>query len=117
MKTINAGANTKYFGKGKGAKGVTYYNFTSDHFTGFHGIIIPGTPKDWYYILEGLLENETSLKPTEIMADTSGASEMAFGIFRLLGYQFSPRLADVGSATLYRADPAAHYGRIDNPPG
>lgn len=111
VKTINAGPNTKYFGKGKGA---TYYNFTSDQFTGFHGIVIPGTPKDWYYILEGLLEQETSLKPTEISSDTAGASEIAFGIFRLLGWQFSPRLADVGSATLYRTDPAAHYGRIDS---
>lgn len=114
VKTINAGPNTKYFGKGKGAKGVTFYNFTSDQFTGFHGIVIPGTPKDWYYILEGLLEQETSLRPIEIASDTAGASEIAFGIFRLLGYQFSPRLADVGSATLYRADPAAHYGRLNN---
>ncbi len=24
---------------------VTYYNFTSDQFTGFHGIVIPGTPR------------------------------------------------------------------------
>lgn len=76
--------------------------------------LIPGTPKDWYYILEGLLEQETSLKPTEIASDTSGASEIAFGIFRLLGWQFSPRLADVGSATLFRADPAAHYGRLES---
>ncbi|TDD16518.1 Tn3 family transposase [Nonomuraea diastatica] len=40
-------------------------------------------------------------------------SEIAFGIFRLLGFQFSPRLADVGSASLYRADPAAFYDRLD----
>lgn len=113
VKTINAGPNTKYFGKGKGARGVTYYNFTSDQFTGFHGIVIPGTPKDWYYILEGLLDQETSLKPTEITSDTAGAPEIAFGIFRLMGWQFSPRLADVGSATLFRADAAAHYGTID----
>ncbi|MEU7749343.1 Tn3 family transposase [Nonomuraea sp. NPDC049158] len=113
VKTINAGPNTKYFGKGKGARGVTYYNFTSDQFTGFHGIVIPGTPKDWYYILEGLLEQETSLRPTEVVSDTAGASELAFGIFRLLGWQFSPRLADVGSATLYRADAAAFYGRLN----
>ncbi|MCW2917316.1 MAG: tnpA [Actinomycetia bacterium] len=113
VKTINAGPNTKYFGKGKGAKGVTYYNFTSDQFVGFHGIVIPGTPKDWYYLLEGLLEQETSLQPIEIASDTAGASEIAFGIFRLLGFQFSPRLADVGSSTLYRADPAASYGRLN----
>jgi TnpA family transposase len=85
VKSINAGPNPKYFGKGKGAKGVTYYNFTSDQFTGFHGIVIPGTPKDWYYLLEGLLNQETSLHPTEITSDTAGASEMGFGAFQLLG--------------------------------
>ena len=39
---------------------------------------------------------------------------MGFGIFRLLGWQFSPRLADAGSATLYRVDPHAHYGPVNN---
>lgn len=114
VKTINAGPNPKYFGKGKGAKGITYYNFTSDQFTGFHGIVIPGTPKDWYYILEGLLDQETSLRPHEITSDTSGASEMGFGAFRMLGWQFSPRLADAGSATLYRTDPTADYGPLNS---
>src|SRR5690606_3979381 len=114
VKTINAGPNTKYFGKGKGARGVTYYNFTSDQLTGLHGIVNPGTPKDWYYILEGLLAQETSWRPTEITSDTAGASEIAFGIFRLMGWQFSPRLADAGSATLYRTDPAADYGPLNN---
>ncbi|MES0268433.1 Tn3 family transposase, partial [Citrobacter sedlakii] len=41
-----------------------------------------------------LLEQETGLNPTEIMTDTAGASELVFGLFWLLGYQFSPRLAD-----------------------
>lgn len=79
-------------------------------------IVIPGTTKDWYYILEGLLEQETLLRPVEITSDTAGASEMGFGTFRLLGWQFSPRLADAGSATLYlsRIDPAASYGPINN---
>ncbi|WP_346434319.1 Tn3 family transposase [Candidatus Protofrankia californiensis] len=112
VRTINAGPNPKYFGKG--ARGVTYYNFASDQFTGFHGIVIPGTPKDWYYLLEGLLEQETSLRPVEVTSDTAGASEMGFGIFRLLGWQFSPRLAGAGSATLYRVDPAAAYGPLHN---
>ncbi len=42
-------------------------------------------------MLEGLLEQETGLNPTEIMTDTAGASELVFGLFWLLGYQFSPR--------------------------
>ncbi len=48
-------------------------------------------------MLEGLLEQETGLNPTEIMTDTAGASELVFGLFWLLGYQFSPRLADAGA--------------------
>ncbi|MEU3045954.1 Tn3 family transposase [Streptomyces sp. NPDC006984] len=30
-----------------------------------------------------------------------------------LGYQLSPRLADSGSATMYRADPDADYGPLN----
>ncbi|CDL16604.1 transposase [Klebsiella pneumoniae IS46] len=32
------------------------------------------------------------------MTDTAGASELVFGLFWLLGYQFSPRLADAGAS-------------------
>jgi TnpA family transposase len=107
VRTINAGPNSKYFGVGRG---VTYYNFTSDQFTGFHGIVIPGTLRDSIFILEGLLEQQTSLKPTEIMTDTAGASDIVFGLFWLLGYQFSPRLADIGSTRFWRTDAKADYG-------
>jgi len=31
------------------------------------------------------------------MTDTAGYSDQVFGLFRLLGYQFSPRLADIGA--------------------
>jgi TnpA family transposase len=110
IRTINSGPNPKYFGF---ARGITYYNFTSDQYTGFHGIVIPGTLRDSLYILEGLLEQQTSLRPTEIMADTSGVSDIIFGLFWLLGYRFSPRLADIGSARFWRIDPQADYGVFD----
>ena len=100
VRTLNAGPNPKYFHVGRG---VTYYNFTSDQFSGFHGIVIPGTLRDSLYILEGLLEQQTRLNPREIMADTAGVSDMIFGLFWLLGYQFSPRLADIGDARFWRS--------------
>jgi TnpA family transposase len=111
IRTINSGPNPKYFGF---ARGITYYNFTSDQYTGFHGIVIPGTLRDSLYILEGLLEQQTSLRPTEIMTDTSGVSDIIFGLFWLLGYRFSPRLADIGSARFWRIDPQADYGVLNN---
>lgn len=110
VRTLNAGPNRKYFHVGRG---VTYYNFTSDQFTGFHGIVIPGTLRDSLYILEGLLEQETGLNPVEIRSDTAGASDTIFGLFWLLGYQFSPRLADVGEARFWRLDKNADYESLE----
>ena len=111
IRTLNAGPNSKYFPIGRG---ITFYNFTSDQFTGFHGIVIPGTLRDSLYILEGLLENQTELNPLEIMADTAGVSNLVFGLFWLLGYQFSPRLADIGETNFWRIDPKADYGLLNN---
>jgi len=110
VRTVNAGPNRKYFGSNKG---ITWYNFLSDQFSGFHGIVIPGTLRDSMFVLEGLLEQETGLNPTEIMTDTTGTSDMVFGLFWLLGYQFSPRLADAGEAVFWRIDKDADYGILN----
>lgn len=88
LQTAHAGPNPKYFGTGRG---VTYYNFTSDQFSGFNALVIPGTIRDSLYLLEGLLDQQTVLHPQEVMTDTAGYSDIIFGLFGLLGYQFSPR--------------------------
>src|SRR4029453_9393899 len=75
---------------------------------------VPGTLRDSIYILEGLLEQQTSLNPTEIMTDTAGASDMVFGLFWLLGYQFSPRLADAGEASFWGLEMQADYGELND---
>ena len=110
VRTLNAGPNRKYF---NADRGVTYYNFTSDQFTGFHAIVIPGTLRDSMFILDGLLEHQTRLQPVEVMADTAGVSDVVFGLFWLLGYQFSPRLADLGEAAFWRMDAQADYGVLN----
>jgi len=108
--SIHAGPNRKYFGA---ERGITYYNYSTDQHAGFHNIVVPGTMRDSVYILAGLLEQQTSLEPKEIMTDTAGASDVIFGLFWLLGYQFSPRLADVGGARFWRLDPKADYGALN----
>jgi TnpA family transposase len=110
IRTLNAGPNSKYFHP---ERGVTYYNFSSDQFTGFHGIVIPGTLHDSPYVLDDLLEHETSLVPKELMTDTAGYSDLVFGLFWLLGYQFSPRLADLGEYCFWRIDRSADYGVLN----
>jgi len=110
VRTIHAGPNPKYFGAGKG---VTYYNFSSDQFSGLHALVIPGTIRDSLYLLELLLEQQTVLQPQEIMTDTAGYSDIIFGLFGLLGYQFSPRLANIGRSWFWRFDREVDYGVLN----
>ncbi len=111
VRSINTRPNRKYFGS---SKGITWYNFVSDQYSGFHGVVIPGTLRDSIYVLEGVLEQQTGLTPTEIMTDTTGTSDMVFGLFWLLGYQFSPRLADAGEAVFWRIDKDMNYGVLND---
>ena len=107
---IHAGPNPKYFGAGRG---ITYYNLVSDQFTGLNAVVVPGTLRDSLLILGLLLDQETDLEPTEIMTDTAAYADTVFGLFWLLGYQFSPRLADIGDARFWRVDRTANYGPLD----
>jgi len=102
--------NKLYFA---GNPGVTYYNFITDQFAGFHGLLIPGTMRDSLYLLQALLDQDSHLDPREIMTDTAGVSDVVFGLFWLLGFQFSPRIADMGSMRFWRADKQADYGAMN----
>ena len=44
------------------------------------------------YVLDGLLESETILRPREHSTDTHGYIEHLFGLCYLLGFSFMPRL-------------------------
>lgn len=65
------------------------------------------------FVLDGLLEQQTNLNPLELMTDTAGVSDVVFGLFWLLGYQFSPRMADIGESRFWRMDTAADYGCLN----
>ena len=110
VRTIHAGPNPKYFGP---ERGVTYYNLVSDQFTGLNAVVVPGTLRDSLLILGLLLDQETDLEPVEIMTDTAAYADTVFGLFWLLGYQFSPRLADIGDARFWRIDKTADYGALN----
>ena len=111
VKSLHSGFNSKYFGS---KRGITYYTLVSDQHTMLHGQVISGTIKDSLYILANLLEQQTSLHPTEIMSDTGAYSDVIFGVFHLLGYKFSPRLADVKASRYWRINPRANYAEFND---
>ena len=47
------------------------------------------------------------------MTDTGAYTDVVFGLFRLLGYHFCPRLADIGGTRFWRIDPLADYGKLN----
>ena len=110
VRTLHAGPNPKYFGQ---QKGVTWYNLLSDRLTGLNASVVPGTLRDSLVLLGVVLEQQTELQPTQIMTDNGAYSDVVFGLFRLLGYGFSPRLADIGGTRFWRIDPQADYGAFN----
>jgi len=110
VRTVHAGPNPKYFGFGRG---VTWYNLMSDQCSGLNAITVPGTVRDSLILLAVVLEQQTELQPTKIMTDTGAYSDVVFGLFRLLGYRFSPRLADIGGTRFWRIDANADYGELN----
>ncbi|MCP2234040.1 TnpA family transposase [Erwinia aphidicola] len=76
-------------------------------------------PKPWLTIsplasFDEPLEQETGLNPTEMMTDTAGTSDLVFGLFLLLGYQFSTRLDDAGASVFWRIYNDADYGVLND---
>lgn len=110
VRSVHAGPNPKYFNRGRG---VTWYNLLSDQGSGLNAITVPGTLRDSLVLLAVVLEQQTELQPTQIMTDTGAYSDVVFGLFRLLGYRFSPRLADIGGTRFWRIDANADYGDLN----
>ncbi|HKX33419.1 MAG TPA: Tn3 family transposase, partial [Blastocatellia bacterium] len=101
VKTANATALPKYFGYGRG---LTFYTWTSDQYSQFGTKVIPATMRDATVVLDEILDNETELPLFQHSTDTAGFTEITFCLFDLLGYQFAPRLRDLGAQQLYRID-------------
>ena len=82
----------------------TLYTHTSDQYSVFGTRAISCSAREALYVLDGLLENDTILRPHEHSTDTHGFTEQLLGLCYLLGYSFMPRLRDLADQQLYRVD-------------
>jgi TnpA family transposase len=111
VRSAHAAASRRYFGT---YRGVTWYHWMLDQYVDMHGVVVAGTLRDAPWVLDGFLEQETHQRPKELITDTGGYSDIVFGIFWLLGYQFSPRLADLGDTRFWRLNRDSDYGPLDD---
>jgi TnpA family transposase len=101
----------RYFGYYDRA--VTVYTHTSDQFSVFGSRAISCSAREAVYVLDGLLENDTILRPREHSTDTHGYTEHLFGLCYILGFSFVPRLRGLADQQLYKIDRGTAYGRLE----
>ena len=80
--------------------GIGYYHVSDTYIALFSSFIACGV---WeaIYILDGLLENRSEIRPDTLHADTQGQSETVFGLAYLLAIQLMPRIRNWKHLTLY----------------
>lgn len=115
VRTLDAGPNPRYFGQGRG---VTWLNAINDQVAGIGAVVVTGTIRDSLHVLDVIMNRDGGPRPAVIATDTASYSDIVFGLFRMLGYQFSPRLADIGNQRLWRLTPPGakrtDYGPLNN---
>jgi TnpA family transposase len=114
-RTINAAPSPKYFAK---KKGITWLNAINDQVIGIGQMVVPGTPRDSLFILDALLNLDGGVKPEMVATDNASYSDMVFGIFKMLGYRFSPRFKDLQDQRFWKAqmpgaENAGGYGPLE----
>ncbi len=115
VRTINAAPSPKYFAK---KTGITWLNAINDQVIGIGQMVVPGTPRDSLFILDALLNLDGGVKPEMVATDNASYSDMVFGIFKLLGYRFSPRFKDLQDQRFWKAqmpgaETAGEYGPLE----
>ncbi len=100
VRTVSAAPSPKYFGF---KRGITWLNAVDDQVAGIGQTVVPGTPRDLLHILDALLNLDGGVKPEMVANDNASYSDKVFGLFKILGYNFSPRFRDLEDQRFWRA--------------
>jgi TnpA family transposase len=92
---------------------LTIYTHTSNQHSVFHTQVISCTVRGAIYVLDGLLNNDTVLRPKEHFVDQHGFTDQLFGLRHLLGLTLMPRL-NASKQALYKLNRTKPYGALDD---
>ncbi|MEV6154619.1 Tn3 family transposase [Nonomuraea sp. NPDC052129] len=96
-----------------GKPGGIAYHHVADTYIALFTRFIPCGAWEAVYIIDGLLQNASEVKPTTIHADTQGQSFPVFTLAHLLGFELMPRIRNWKDLTFYRPGRATRYRHID----
>jgi len=110
VRTIHARPNPKYFGR---KRGITWLNMINDQAAGLADKVVSGTPRDSLHAVDVVLRQQGGRVPEAIITDTGSYSDIVFGLLHLLGRQYRPQLANLPDQRLWRINPNADYGPLN----
>lgn len=96
-----------------GYGGIGYYH-VSDMYIALFSNFIPCGVHEGIYILDGLIKNESDVRPDTIHGDTQAQSAPVFGLSHLLGIRLMPRIRGIKQLIFYKPDRKAKYEHINS---
>ncbi|MGL5669608.1 MAG: Tn3 family transposase [Shewanella sp.] len=95
-----------------GYGGIGYYH-VSDTYIALYCRFITCGSYEGNYLLDGLMKNESDIKPEFLHGDTQSQSYPVFGLSYLLGIGLMPRIRNIQDLNLFRAENDCKYQNID----
>lgn len=97
-----------------GGYGGIAYHHVADSYVALFSRFIPCGTWEAVYIIDGLLQNESDVKPDTIYGDTQAQSTPVFAFSYLLGIKLMPRIRNWKDLNFYRPDKETVYEHIDS---
>ena len=92
--------------------GVGYYHVSDTYIALFSNFISCGVHES-VYLLDGIVENDSDIKPNKVHGDSWAQSEVLFGLASLLSILIMPRIKQFKHLCYYKASSKNHYEHID----
>ena len=96
------------------AKGAIAYHHISDTYIALFSSLIPCGVWEAIAIIEGLLQNESDIKPKKVHGDTQAQSTPVFGLSYLFGIDLMPRIRSWKDLIFYKADDQMELKHIES---
>ncbi len=96
-----------------GYGGIGYYH-VSDKYIALFSRFIPCGAYEAIYILDGLIENRSDIRPDTVHGDTQAQNFPVFGLAHLLGIDLMPRIRNIKDLSLSKPDAQTSYPHIQS---
>jgi TnpA family transposase len=95
-----------------GTGGIGYYHI-SDTYIALFSRFIPVGVWEAVYLIQGLLDQQSTVKPTKIHTDTQGQALPVYALAHLFGFDLMPRVRNWKDLNFYRPSGTVRYRHID----